>query len=479
MNPLALFPGVTPPPPLHTPHLLPSLFFNGPLLLPGPLSSPSATLCYDLLATALHICTKDEHHLTLQSALTFVYVTLTKTHSACLCYLAVLLLLYRYEHLRSFPPRERAALVDKVLLEGTSFHRLMGHWNYHVRRIMLYILLYHLCFLAHPVPSSSLTVVTTATTTTGSSSTPGNPQPSPPNSPLGAGVSLGVPPPLKTAPSASPNAPLLPADTVESKSDGRSTPSDAPVHADTQSTNGDAPSCWSCFCCFKSSPNSSPGSSVSGTPTNGGNGGNGNSNGPRGSTAAQRKATEAANKANGGSINQRIPVNDQGNRAPDHMIVVMQMDQPLHERVTRCVDDFKNGRIPAHLAVYCHKTLKELEVYTAGYRKLQEMNAALTSQGEHVMPREVPIDNAGEASGGGQQAGVEQSQWQRYAPHIIQYILFFVHDDAMSCLNREKQRELDRINRDFDSQVLATREGRGSTTSSSSGSRRSSWEAKR
>jgi hypothetical protein len=75
VNPLALFPGVTPPPPLHTPHIPPSVFFGGPLLLPGPLSSPGATLCYDLLLTALQICTKDEHHLTLQSALTFMYYT--------------------------------------------------------------------------------------------------------------------------------------------------------------------------------------------------------------------------------------------------------------------------------------------------------------------------------------------------------------------------------------------------------------------
>jgi hypothetical protein len=73
-----------------------------------------------------------------------------------------------------------------------------------------------------------------------------------------------------------------------------------------------------------------------------------------------------------------------------------------------------------------------LELYSAGYRKLQTANASLLGLGEHVMPREVPIDNAGEASGGGQQAGAEQSQWQRYALHLFRLpslpiLVFFNH----------------------------------------------------
>jgi hypothetical protein len=231
----------------------------------------------------------------------------------------------------------------------------MGHWNYHVRRIMLYILLYHLCYLAHPSPA-----------------TPSVPQGSPPNSPTASSsVSLmvGVHPPLKSAPSASPSAPLLPADAIESKSDGGPTPNDAPVVEPLQiqdsdnDSNGNAKksSCWSCFsCCWKSSSNDS---SVN---DNGNGGGNTNGGGrvgrgsTRGSNSGRGNASSMANGNGNKAIQLRIPVNDQGNRTTDHMVVVMQLDQPLHERVTRCVEDFKAGRIPPHLAIYCGKTVKVL-----------------------------------------------------------------------------------------------------------------------
>jgi len=46
---------------------------------------------------------------------------------------------------RVFPEEERDKFVVGTLIESKVFFRLFSHWNYQIRRIFVYVLLFHLC----------------------------------------------------------------------------------------------------------------------------------------------------------------------------------------------------------------------------------------------------------------------------------------------------------------------------------------------